>query len=472
MIAARPTDAGPAFFGDQDGKMMGATFRDGVREHELRQWGFTVDQLLDQRRLSEVAQLHASVGHAPDDPRAAIHFGFFSDDVAWKRAVTEGVRDIVGPRLDEVFDGQRMLFAMFVTKWPGHLGTFAPHQDPSFVDERIHRTATAWCPITPQLDANDHGRLHVVPGSHLLGPDVRVNDTSQFAHRDAERELLASLGVAVPLEPGEAIVFDNRTVHYSFPNRTSVPRVVLAVGLRPQEAKMFHFQASPSSPDELEVYDIDEEYFVEMNPLLLQLGGLPPEPSRTIRRPAPVPADEFVAACRSVGTPPRHLAPVATSLDDPPNHCYVCGATEGLLVDPDRGRGGMAVCGGCVEGVLGRHVAGAAEAPATGPAHPPEGGVVDADLRMSGASESISRNSRTICRSDDAELAPARRGRYVIGYSTIRMPRRFARASSSASMRMLELRSGRSRTASAVSNLAAKFTSRTRRSNASRTRRP
>jgi hypothetical protein len=335
-------------------------------EDDLRRYGFTVVPFLDEAELAAVSEVLASAGHAPDDPRRSIHFGFFSDDPDWKRSVALRVQSIVGSRIDEMFDRQHAYFTMFVSKWPSELGTFSPHQDPSFVDESQHRTVTIWCPLqaTGKIDGRDNGQLHLVPGSHRLGPDVRVNDTSHFAHRESEGVIVGELGVAVPTQPGQAVVFDNRTIHYSFPNRTDEPRVVLAIGLRPAEARTFHYQFS-SDADHVDVHEISDDYFIDLNPLRIQIHGPGTPRVATVERPGPVPTDDLVRAWAAAGSPPFAAPATDIQLGEDIAYCFVCGGTEDLLRDPASERGGMAVCSACLGTVLDDG------ATAEGPAAPP-----------------------------------------------------------------------------------------------------
>jgi hypothetical protein len=51
----------------------------------------------------------------------------------------------------------------------------------------------------------------------------------------------------VRLKAGEAVVFDNRTIHGATPNRTEQLRLAVAIGMTPREAQLYHYFLVPQS---------------------------------------------------------------------------------------------------------------------------------------------------------------------------------------------------------------------------------
>lgn len=327
----------------------------GASDAELDRFGFTVLDLLEPAEMDALSESFASFGPAPDDPRSAIHFGFFSTDQRWKAEVDAEIRRIVGPALDRCFSGHECYFAMTIVKWPGGRGSFSAHQDPSYVDERIHRTLTVWCPLvaTQHSGGVENGRLHLVPGSHLLGPDVRVNDTSEFAFEASRDDIASRLGVAVPTTPGQAVVFDNRTIHYSYPNHSEVPRAVVAVGLRPRGARSLHFARNRHDPACVDVFDLPDDHFVRTDPLRLGVLGAEAEPIASLRLPVPsVDPAALRAAVDAAGRPDVSVEPDRSISAGGEAYCFVCGSTESLVGVSDPERAGMATCSACIATLL------------------------------------------------------------------------------------------------------------------------
>src|SRR4051812_30944470 len=160
---------------------------------------------------------------------------------------------------------------MFITKWPGPNSGFGAHQDPTLVDERRFRGVTIWIPLgdTGVVDGRDNGMLHVVAGSHRFTDGPRTRDVDDFAFAGLEDDIATRYGVGVPTRRGEAIVFDNRLIHYSMPNETDDPRVVVSLGMRPSEASCVALRRNADGL--VDLYEIDEDHYMSLVPAALYL---------------------------------------------------------------------------------------------------------------------------------------------------------------------------------------------------------
>jgi hypothetical protein len=294
---------------------------------------------------------HDELGAAPDDPGLALYFGHQSKSLEYKRAVSDAIRGIVGRRASEVFADHDIYLAIFITKWPGADSGFGPHQDPTLVDERFFRGVTIWIPLVPTgvVDGLDNGMLHVVPGSHRFSQVGRVRnvDTSVFADLDDE---IMERGVGVPTQLGEAIVFDNRLIHYSFPNETTEPRLVTSLGMRAREGSCVYVRDNGHGG--LDQYAVDDDWFIEVNAAGVDLWD-PPYPPEFVH---PVPtermsAERFAALCDTVEPAPNTVPPHRTSLGIAPGaFCAFCGTTEGFEETDRTGRdNAQLLCPPCAE---------------------------------------------------------------------------------------------------------------------------
>ena len=61
------------------------------------------------------------------------------------------------------------------------------------------------------------------------------------------------------LKAGEALIYDARLFHASFPNQTDQPRVATVFGAIPNDAKMYHYIGDGEFVD---VYDSNEAFFL------------------------------------------------------------------------------------------------------------------------------------------------------------------------------------------------------------------
>lgn len=329
--------------------------RDPDREAELERFGFTVLPALDAGLLEEVRSAYRRLGPAPDDPQLAINWSFHSQSAEYKHRVKQELLELAAPMLERMLDDHRIYLTTFITKWPGPNSAFAPHQDPSLIDERRFRGVTVWIPLddTGEIDGNDNGMLHVVPGSHRFSRQLRFSDVDCFPFTAHEQAIIERHGIGVPTSAGEALVFDNRVIHYSGPNQSETPRVVLSFGVRPTEGACILLREG--SEGTVDLHEIDDDFYIDVLPAEHHLWQ-PTDPPvvRLERVRESWTGDEFDAMCERVGPAPRTVraaAPSASGLwNDPGVFCSVCGGTDGLSATDRHGRNNaQLVCPACVD---------------------------------------------------------------------------------------------------------------------------
>ena len=67
--------------------------------------------------------------------------------------------------------------------------------------------------------------------------------------------------MSVPVDPGQAIVFDNQLLHCSFENSTDQPRVSAAAIVIPDAAEFRYY--APSDESRVRIYRADPEFFID-----------------------------------------------------------------------------------------------------------------------------------------------------------------------------------------------------------------
>jgi ectoine hydroxylase-related dioxygenase (phytanoyl-CoA dioxygenase family) len=84
----------------------------------------------------------------------------------------------------------------------------------------------------------ENGCLHVVPGSHLEEPLPHVDAEGNFQGRVSENAVAEQMERAVPLEvaAGGITIHHYKTVHFSPPNHTPIPRWAVNVQFRASDA--------------------------------------------------------------------------------------------------------------------------------------------------------------------------------------------------------------------------------------------
>lgn len=284
-------------------------------------------QAFDVEAMESVRSIAERLGPAPDDPQVSINWSFHSRSDSYKRSVKQELQFAADLVVDRLLDDHVVYLTTFITKWPGGDGGFAPHQDPSLVDEREFRGVTVWIPLE-DTDENN-GALHVVPGSHRLSSQLRPSDVDRAPFVGLDQVVVERLGRVVPTVAGEALIFDNRVLHYSLPNWTDRPRIVLSFGVRPREASCILLRDLPDGRSG--VWHIDDDFYIDVLPMEQHRYNPPGAPADVI-----VPIEERWTAtdierlCSFLADAPRAHDPSYTTWFDPGAFCAVCGGTTDL----------------------------------------------------------------------------------------------------------------------------------------------
>jgi len=184
----------------------------------------------------------------------------FMDDVDRKKRLNEAIYAVVGDKLRNLFGGTKFLGGNFLFKLPGQNGTMPIHQDWTVVDETRYRSITLWIPL---VDTGfDNGGIQYIPGSHTQRGYLRA--PSIPAAGDGIAGSLQKSLVTVPVNKGEAFVFDHALMHASTPNTNGKVRPVLTLGLTHEDAqmKMYYLNGSRTEVDE---YAMPDDMFLKYN---------------------------------------------------------------------------------------------------------------------------------------------------------------------------------------------------------------
>lgn len=235
-------------------------FRDADRQRDFTRDGFAVVDGLEPSFLEELDELYeVQKAHAGGE---AMPISYSAGLVDLRRRVVEAagrLLDLVSPRLVRDY---RSVLADFMIKEPG-ARAMEPHRHWSLTDETRHRAITIWAPLDSATEEN--GCMLLLAGSH----QERVY-TGLRVYPEAVDRLCA-----VPVQRGQALVFDNRMLHGSCGNRTDRPRRALATQCVPVGAPLYvcHDQGPL-----VEIYEVDAQQCLEHIP------SAPPRSGRLVGR--------------------------------------------------------------------------------------------------------------------------------------------------------------------------------------------
>jgi len=235
-----------------------------THEQSYREQGFVVIDLLEPPAIHELwsffdeafASKRAVIDYARQLP---YYISVFDTDISHKRRVDELISRHVRENLASAMVDYEVFYSNFMIKFPGD-GQIEAHQDFNFVDESQHAAFNLWCPLIDTTVQN--GGLFVIPGSHNVfrtqrGPNLPKALTEY-------NELFRKYGRWIPLNKGQAIIFDHRLIHYSSSNQSQQVRLAIQSVLKPREAGTIHYVFRPLT-SKVKAYRISKEFVLESN---------------------------------------------------------------------------------------------------------------------------------------------------------------------------------------------------------------
>ncbi len=239
-------------------------FKDSEMQAQFERDGFITFDLLTEGEVKHLRDFYAALAEA-EVPSYGFHVSLDHSNREQVKAVTEELYKVLEPKAAEIFENHKIFTSSFVVKEHNPKGVVPPHQDWTFVDESEYWSATLW---TPLMDVHmDNGALGVIKGSHKFFDWPRCSPSPQFKTPLGEHmfTIFPYLEV-IPLKAGQAIMFDNRTIHGSPPNTTEETRLAVGIGVTHKDADLFHHYLLPGEgPAHIEQYAIQREFFLTYN---------------------------------------------------------------------------------------------------------------------------------------------------------------------------------------------------------------
>lgn len=231
---------------------------------EFEKNGFVKIPLLKQE---EVQDLLAYYNNLELDSKQdnGFHISLDSQEPALVKEISNRIKTVFEHSINDVFEAAKVFTASYVIKEPGLQNIVPPHQDWTFVDEEKFCSLTVWTPLIDVTEEN--GALGVIRGSQHLFKHFRSSPSPQSKSPLSDHifTLFPYVDI-IEMKAGEALIFDNRLIHASPPNLSNSPRIAVGVGLCHADAKLLHYYQKPNSePEQLEKYEVNEDFFYFYN---------------------------------------------------------------------------------------------------------------------------------------------------------------------------------------------------------------
>jgi ectoine hydroxylase-related dioxygenase (phytanoyl-CoA dioxygenase family) len=229
---------------------------DAITTQEEVEWlRVLYDQLFAERAGREVGDQFDLAG--PDEEGTEASLPQILSPAKYAPELKEGLyrvnalaiaRQLLGPEAQS--QGEHAIFK------PARTGAATPwHQDEAYWNPAVEYNAfSLWIPLQPAT--LDNGCMQFVPRSHQMEvlPHHCIHNDPRIHGLEVDAADV-STAVACTLPPGGATIHHNRTLHYTGPNRSDVPRraYILGFGLatRPRsEPRDFYWNTQKQTPRE------------------------------------------------------------------------------------------------------------------------------------------------------------------------------------------------------------------------------
>lgn len=221
--------------------------------------GFVTTPLLSQEEVKQLSDwFYANQPDSGGNFQATIEI----QDETYRLKVNAMVKDVIGSKIKKLLPGYRAIVGGYVIKPPAEGGIKKMHSDWQYTDEKVQPSFSVWVPLLP-VD-KENGAMMFIPGSHKQATFLRGQNTVN-AYDIIEPILKADRVVTIAQPPGEAVIFDQRILHGSGENYTTVPRLAMTLTIAPEEADLVHFYRDPATQPQntMTKYVVPEAFYLD-----------------------------------------------------------------------------------------------------------------------------------------------------------------------------------------------------------------
>ena len=239
---------------------MNQLFSNKKIQHYLEQDGYVIIDFLDSSEISFLLELYHSL---PNKLNGGFAPSIMSRDINYRQLINQKIKQLLAETTTKLFQSYRLCFWSFVVKQGNRADSKVQmHQDWSFVDETKYNSYGIWCPLINVNPLN--GCIHLVKSSHRLNTKPRglFND---FPYENLLPLIEQKYLTDIPMQAGQALVYNTRIFHCSPPNQTARERVALAGLMIPQDSILRYYHCDfQNNPSQLEVFEVDDEFYTRV----------------------------------------------------------------------------------------------------------------------------------------------------------------------------------------------------------------
>ncbi|MDZ4846232.1 MAG: phytanoyl-CoA dioxygenase family protein [Chitinophagales bacterium] len=176
--------------------------------------------------------------------------------------VDSTIKSVYVPELEKILNDFESLVGCFHIKEPSAGSATGAHQDPTFVDETKYCSANVW--VALQDTDKKNGNLYFIRGSNHAVKSLRIVPETPNYYASFN-DSLAEMAVHVPLKKGEAVIFNNATIHGATENLSGQLRLAATLLICSKNAEwLLYYKERNAVKDKIEQYHLDLDIFISM----------------------------------------------------------------------------------------------------------------------------------------------------------------------------------------------------------------
>lgn len=232
--------------------------KDKLIDAKLASDGFIVAGNVGRQVLDELRNVHLN-NHDFEVNQGGMFYSVYSLDIPYRNRIFKEIEAILSPVYTKLFQNFKPVLHSFIVKVTGEKSEFTLHQDSTGLDEFQFSPLSVWIPL--QDTQLENGCLCVVPHSHRIKVPYRgISFEGPFQNiTETVRQYLQP----IPMKAGDILLFDNRILHYSPANESTVDRVVVMSGIFPKNATILScYQDTTIKNAPIEIYEQEPDFLL------------------------------------------------------------------------------------------------------------------------------------------------------------------------------------------------------------------
>lgn len=234
-------------------------FKNSDNENLFKEYGYFKGSLLSIDELKKLEEIYLETS-----PMCELNKQFYttiwSDNIEFKEQVDTKLKELLMPKLERYFKNYKSVFANFMVKKSGDNSSLPPHQDWSFINEKLADSITIWIPLI-DVDENN-GALQVCPKSNLLKNYIRPRfQNSPFGEH--LEYISNNFMKSIPMKKGEALFMNSRTIHSSPNNLSDIDRIAASIVVIPEKSKIIHYVMQKENNENAYRLNVQTNFFTK-----------------------------------------------------------------------------------------------------------------------------------------------------------------------------------------------------------------